>query len=540
MNIEYALVLLLSLVFMILLWIWKRHGSLRTALGWSFAFLIIGLVALLRAFDIINYFQLWSLYGILVTTNYAVVYLVVRFFYKDPGDTSKLSNDEVMRVTSDKVVHFIVASKDEDPEALRACIQSIIRSAEYAFQFGITTYITLVDDASNDTTATERIASDFRGDASLRVIFLPINQGKKGALVIGTLGQTKDWEEAYEKFAALHKRKPGREDCNELIRIMHEIGGYDFPDSDVICHTDSDSSVTEGFILAQVYAILNNPNVGACSGACDVNVTPKNKGNFWVMVQVAWYFTQFFIRKAAEGAFGGVFCVSGPVAAFRTEAIIPVLHSWARWMHRGKVFKGATDRTLTLLILMLGYKVTFSASARGWTNVPESYEQLRKQWVRWKTNFWHVLIPVAKFAWKVHPVVAFLTYSRLFLTVVGPFVMLDHMANAVNGNLLGVVIYGAGIMLMGGLMGIAYMFGAENPSIRFAMLRPVLSLFSSTSGSLMTLDALTKTLQGNFVWREPEKLKSQSAWRRIIFDRNLLIYAVAILIIILIAFLRSN
>lgn len=536
MRIEYALVLVLSMVFAFILWYTK--GKFRTSLGWTFIFLILGSVVGLRSLDIITYFQVWSLYGVLVTTNYLVVYLVKKFFFKDLGETSNLSEGEITQAVGGKVVHFCIATKDEDTDSLRTCIKSIVRSAESAARYGITTYITLVDDASRDSSAARQIAAEYKDYPHLRVIFLGKNEGKKGALTVAALGKTTDWELAYRQFKEKYDRPPGRGDAKKLIEIF-KSNGYEYVDSDVVMHTDSDSRIEEKFILAQVYVFATNENVGACSGACDVNITEENKHNFWVMLQVAWYFTQFYVRKAAESAVGGgfVFCVSGPVAAFRTEAIIPVLHKWARWEHRGKVFKGATDRTLTLLILMMGYNVVFTPSARGYTNVPESLGQLRKQWTRWKTNFWHVLIPVAKFAWKTHPVVAFLTYSRLFLTVVGPFVMIDHLANAMNGDLFGVIIYFAGIMLMGGLMGVAYMQGAENPSLKYAGFRPIISLFSSIIGSTWTLEALQKTLAGTFTWREAEAAK-KDGWLRTILNPELVKFMFFVAIVILIALIR--
>ena len=51
--------------------------------------------------------------------------------------------------------------------------------------------------------------------------------------------------------------------------------------------------------------------------------------NVLTRMQDVWYDGQFAIWKAAESVFGSVTCVSGPLAAFRREAIYNYLPAWA-------------------------------------------------------------------------------------------------------------------------------------------------------------------------------------------------------------------
>ena len=68
-------------------------------------------------------------------------------------------------------------------------------------------------------------------------------------------------------------------------------------------------------------------------------------------IQDVWYDGQFGVAKAAESAFGSVTCVSGPLAAFRRDAVYNYFPAWAGDRFLGGEFRFATDRQLTGYVL---------------------------------------------------------------------------------------------------------------------------------------------------------------------------------------------
>jgi cellulose synthase/poly-beta-1,6-N-acetylglucosamine synthase-like glycosyltransferase len=170
-------------------------------------------------------------------------------------------------------------------------------------------------------------------------------------------------------------------------------------------------------------------------------------------------------------------------------------------MFGDRIYRGATDRKLTLLILMDKFMVVYSRLAIVETVVPQSFEEARSQWTRWKQNFWRMFIPVWQFAWHVHPVVAYMTYTRLLVTVLAPVILAYHLIAFLLGDWEALLIYLAGIGFMGGLMGLSYI--ASNPAeYRFALYRIAMSWLSAFWGSILTIGALVRTLNNTFTWRE--------------------------------------
>src|SRR3989344_5268886 len=224
-------------------------------------------------------------------------------------------------------------------------------------------------------------------------------------------------------------------------------------------------------------------SVGAVSGH---GRALNAKDNLLTKIQDSWYETQYSVEKAFESAYGSVTCVSGPLAAFRREAIYNYIPAWENDTFLGKEFKFATDRQLTGYVLGSLYigknlkkkyadspfvknvnyserewKVLYCKSARVWTVVPDTMKKLVRQHVRWKKSF----------------------IRHLFYL---PF----------QGDALSGVYYLSGIIFVGSLYGIA--FKLENPKSSVWVYRPLMSLISTLVLSWLIFYSLLTIKKG--VW----------------------------------------
>lgn len=516
---------------MILVGVTVRKARGDPGLLWFLVFGLVGAITLLRAVALVSYFQLSMLYAVMVGTNYAITFVAAALFYKDPArDTHTESIDRWLSYNPQYCVYVIPVFRE--PEFIIRCVQSVINAATYARMYNIHTSIVVVNDASPDNTW--EVLQQFSDNPYVHLVNLVKNVGKKEALTIGMCGGV-TWRDAFSLFKKRNRRMPGRHDYKELIEYLKESGCSPLF-ADYYFHTDSDSIVTEEFIYRSTVAYQSDPKIGAVSGHCDVWLDPNTNPRLLTSLQVAWYFTQFRIRKAAESVFGSVFCVSGPGASFRARAIMPTLLSWVDDKYNGRIYRGATDRKVTYEILKQKWKVVYSASARTYTVVPETFVEARSQWTRWKQNFWRMLGPVSSIAWKMHPAIVFLTYSRLIVTIIAPVIMIDHLIAIMLGNLTASFLYLAGLMLMGSIMGVAYVI--YNPrQWRYGLLRPLISLLSAFWGSSLTLRAFYLDRKGAFTWREAQKNQLQKGriinrWWETTFESRLFTYVFLVVFII--------
>lgn len=490
----FPVLLLVVLTAMLLVGTFRRGGDERAGAGWWIVVGLVGIVAVARGYQFISEFTLLSLYGGMVVLNYIITFFVAVFLYHDPIKDDR--GDAISHYRRWRV-HYVVPVFNEEGD-LSECINSILASARDARDF-VETHITIVDDAS--TRHTEKLIP-FESMPGVEVMRLSRNAGKKGAIAAGTFGG-ENWRDGFELFRKRYGRRPEMEDHDRLIVCMREVGCNPYH-ADYDAHTDSDSRISETFIRTVVTIFRTDERIGAISGHCGVWLPEGEKPTWMTMLQVAWYDTQFRIRKAVESFFGTIFCVSGPGAAFLAAAFEHHILEWVDDVFGGGYYRGATDRKATLLVLKDRLRIVYSEMAEVWTVVPSDLNEARRQWTRWKQNFWRMLVPVWQFAWRIHPVPAFLTYSRLIVTILAPFIFAYHLVLALLGDVINSALYLAGIALMGSLFGIAYAVMSPR-NWRYAMLRPFMSLLSAFWGSILTLRALMLTIQGTFTWRETGK-----------------------------------
>jgi len=527
----FLLIILITLV--IFVSIKKENPSSLIAV----LLITISIIAIVRTFQILADIQILAIYGGLVTLNYLITFYSAGIKYEDPATKIK----EAMQNFENSgrkpyLVHYVIPVFNESGFITR-CIESILVATEFIETISLAKVeIVVVNDASTDDTW-EKLQV-FAQNPHIKLLNLKRNGGKKNALACGMYGG-ENWRDAFSLFDKKYLRKPKKGDKEKIIECLNQVG-CNPTNVDIFLHTDSDSEISKEFIYYQVVSFSTHPNLGALSGHCDVWLDPNETPSFITKMQVAWYSTQFRIRKAAESSYGAVFCVSGPGAGFRANAVWHLLPSWVDDNFGGRIYRGATDRKLTLLILIDGWNVLYSEIAKVWTVVPDNLQSARSQWVRWKQNSWRMLIPVWMHAWREHPIIAFLTYSRTIISISAPFILGYHLIIILLGDFDKALIYLFGITMMGTLMGIGYVtFYARN--VKYAYLRPFMSLLSAFWGSVLTLDALFLTLQKSFTWRETNTAKAKKGkylYRWFVPNFELRFMELILFIVIVILFIR--
>ncbi|TCK20909.1 glycosyltransferase family 2 protein [Pseudonocardia endophytica] len=388
-----------------------------------------------------------GVYGIAVLSALVLTLVVAFGYYTDP------SQDRAARaLTVDELppVSFLVAVKDEVHD-IEACVRSMAASRYPRLE------IVVVDDASTDGTA--EVLDRLAAQLPVRVLHLPVNVGKKRA----------------------------------LTRAFDETSGP------VVVFTDSDCVVSPDAVEHAVRAIVAHPDIGAVSG----HGRALNAGtNLLTRTQDVWYDGQFGVAKAAESVFGSVSCVSGPLAAFRREAVAAYMPAWAADRFCGAEFRFATDRQLTGYVLgqyWVGgrlrrrypapegspapapdraWRVEYVRSARVRTIVPSSVRSFLRQQVRWKKSFLRNLFFTGAFQWRRGPVPAAVFYGHVFWVLLAPVMAFRHLVWLPwHGMWLLGALYLVGVLFKGGVWTVAYR--RQNPGCPAWRYRPLMSVVSS-------------------------------------------------------------
>lgn len=407
-------------------------------------------------------------YGIAVLTSTMAVFYIAFTRYEDPARHAAPVDDEAPFVSCLVAVH-------NDEAVIGACVESFLDSTWTRLE------VIVVDDASTDDTA--GALTRFADDERVRVLTMPKNVGKKRALTEG-------------------------------VRLAR---------GDLLVFTDSDSVLDRHAIERVVHAFSASPQLGAVSGhARALNADH----NLLTRIQDVWYDGQFGVAKAAEASYGSVTCVSGPLAAFRREAVLNFFPAWADDRFLGREFRFATDRQLTGYVLgapWIGAKlrrqhaddplvsaepypdrrwhVGYVRSARVWTNVPATARGFVRQQVRWKKSFIRNVFFTGRFYYRRGLVPSLLFYGHILWVAAAPVLAFRHLVwLPTHGEWAITGLYLAGIVVKGGMWGLAYR--VQNPGDWRWVWRPVMSLTSAVLLSwLLVYSALTLRRS---VWsREP-------------------------------------
>jgi len=171
-------------------------------------------------------------------------------------------------------------------------------------------------------------------------------------------------------------------------------------DAEVLVFVDSDSVAAPGSVRKLVQGFAD-PRMGSISGLTYVRNAHHNT---LTRMQAARYYISFQLLKTGEAVVGAVACCSGCFAAYRREAIMPVLERWEHQRFLGVSCTYGDDRALTNMTLREGWKSTYDSEAEAWTDAPTAYRVFFKQQLRWKKSWAREGPILVSHLWRSRPI----------------------------------------------------------------------------------------------------------------------------------------
>jgi cellulose synthase/poly-beta-1,6-N-acetylglucosamine synthase-like glycosyltransferase len=139
---------------------------------------------------------------------------------------------------------------------------------------------------------------------------------------------------------------------------------------EIVIRLDADTFVSDRLGFAAIIPHFADPTVGGVQGS----IHPRQRTG-WTRklraLEIAW--GHYFQRPAAMGARAGE-VIDGLFSAFRRKDLV-ALGGWVPW--------NGEDTELSMRLQRLGYRVRMEFGARAYEDVPENYDALRRQRVRW-------------------------------------------------------------------------------------------------------------------------------------------------------------
>ncbi len=162
----------------------------------------------------------------------------------------------------------------------------------------------------------------------------------------------------------------------------------------VLVTVDSDSMVEPDTLRNLLAPFSINPIVGAVAG--NVRVLNKAQGIIPRMLDIVFVFSFDFMR-VSQSMVRTVTCTPGALSAYRKSVVMDVLDEWRNQTFLGRPANIGEDRAMTNMILRQGYDVVFQQNARVFTEVPITYGQLCKMYLRWARSNVRETIAMATF-----------------------------------------------------------------------------------------------------------------------------------------------
>jgi hyaluronan synthase len=279
---------------------------------------------------------------------------------------------------SRQLVSVIVPMYNEEPDVMRACLESI------AAQDHPRTEVIVVDDGSDNQSEHAEVYKDFASLPGWTIMIEPTNRGK---------------------------------------RLAQKVG-FDIAKGDVIVTIDSDTVLHTPDALRQIQRRFADPKVGAVCG--NVGVLNKSRNLLTRLISYR-YWMAFHQERAAQSLFGVTMCCSGPFSAYRGDIIARVKERYVSQRFLGSWCTFGDDRHLTNLVLREGERVVFDEHARADTNVPTTMRSYLKQQVRWNKSFYREALWTARHALTRKPYLWFDLALQLML----PFMLITAVGSVV-------------------------------------------------------------------------------------------------------------
>ncbi len=166
--------------------------------------------------------------------------------------------------------------------------------------------------------------------------------------------------------------------------------------NDIVVLVDSDTRWRGTDFLRELLKPFSDPKVGGVSSRQSVANTGSS---FCTRIAGWWLDIRYFDYLPGQSAGGVVTCLSGRTAAYRRQALLPLLDDLLSETFWGRQCVGGDDGRLTLLVLKAGFKTAYQATAEASTYFPEDFVRFVKQRIRWSRNSYRAYLRAIKEGW---------------------------------------------------------------------------------------------------------------------------------------------
>jgi len=187
---------------------------------------------------------------------------------------------------------------------------------------------------------------------------------------------------------------------------------------DIIVNTDSDTKFAPN-VIREMCAPFVDPRVGAVTGDVRIlNRTKRTGGTLISFLSSLRYWQAFNLERAAQSLFGVVYCVSGPLGAYRSIVWKEIIEDWSNQIFLGRITTTGDDRCATNYTLRStgkrfgeAWRVHFTPYAYCETETPTTLVRWLKQQERWSRSFYREAQLTYRWSYKHH---TWLTYELVY------------------------------------------------------------------------------------------------------------------------------
>ena len=184
---------------------------------------------------------------------------------------------------------------------------------------------------------------------------------------------------------------------------------------EVVVFADSDTEWRPG-LLASIQMPFVDPRVGGVGSRQHVYLPTsdlRRRVAYWLLN------TRYLDYVPAMSRSGGVACLSGRTAAYRREAITPLMTALEEETFLGRRCIAGDDGRLTWLTLAAGYRTVHQETAEADSMFPDSWAAFLKQRVRWSRNSYRCYLTAVSQGWLwQQPLITQVTVLQILLTPV--------------------------------------------------------------------------------------------------------------------------
>jgi hyaluronan synthase len=325
---------------------------------------------------------------------------------------------------------------------------------------------------------------------------------EKMEIVVINDGSSDDTWEHMGRAAALYP--PGRVRCVDLGSNQGKraamAAGIRETQAEMLVFVDSDSMPAPSAVRKLVQGFVD-PKVAAISGLTHVRNVEQN---VLTRMQAARYYISFQLLKSAESVVNAVSCCSGCFAAYRREAVLPLVERWEHQHFLGVECTYGDDRALTNMILKAGWKAIYDAEAEAWTDAPDAYGKFFRQQLRWKKSWARESPILASHLWRSHPLAFPAVLIATLSGLMSPIVVLWNLAWQPLGHDLNPSFYLLCLYLMSIIYALMYRALRSDGTWLYA----ILATFFYISFSLQLFWAIARIRDGKWGTREQTETSS--------------------------------